>query len=148
VPLPQSNGQGLAFSVTMCDNGGMSTTEAPDDLPRGPDGIGYAMWIFRYIRDGRFEEIHIPHYGDAYPGGKLVEFREMRRRARALADEHYTPVAWADGTTSAMVNSNTWQPWGRSMWLVEWPRIVPEGRPVGWTVVACPNLETAHRGRP
>jgi len=134
----------------MCDNGGMSTTEAPDDLPRGPDGIGYAMWIFRYIRDGRFEEIHIPHYGDAYPGGKLCEFREMHRRARALADEHRTPVAWADGATSAHVNSNTYHTeWGRSMWLVEWPRTVSGAlRSTGFTVVACPNLETAHRGRP
>lgn len=112
------------------------------DLPRGPEGVGYAMWIFRYKRGDAFEEIHAPRY-DA-----VGEYGAMRRRARALADETGSAVAWCDGVTSANTNSNTSHHYHYAgMWLVAWPRNAQPGADrsfTNWVVVECPNME-AHR---
>lgn len=110
------------------------------DLPRSPSG-GYAMWIFRYRRGDEFEEIHVPRYDG--PG----ELREMRARARALADETGSVVAWVDGVTSAMVNSNYQTVRGRPLWMVTWPRVARAGA-TAFKVVECPNIDDHRRDRP
>jgi len=120
----------------------MSTTEAPDDLPRDADGF-YQMWIFRYVRNGRFEEIHSPN------DGTRDSYLRANRRARELATEIGGPVTWADGITSALTHSNHYHPSFNSnqMWIVTWPRgtFGPDSAtPI--TVVECPNLEWHHPG--
>lgn len=114
-----------------------------DDPPRDPDGIGYAMWIFRLKRGDRFEEIHVPRHG------RRGEYADMRRRARLLADETGGAVAWADGTTSAHTNSNTWHAhYAANMWMVAWPRNADPGTDrlfTNWEVTECPNLDIHHR---
>lgn len=106
-----------------------------ESLPRAPEGGGYSMWIFRYRRGDEFEEIHVPRYDR--PG----EFRAMMTRARALADEVGGAVAWTDGTTSAMINTEVTHPrHGRPMWLIAWPRVSRSG-PTAFRVVECPNIE-------
>lgn len=106
---------------------------ADDDLPRDEYGF-YAMWIIRYAREGRVEEIHIPRYDAG------TEHGEVRRRARALATEHGTIVLYAAGTTSALVNTGQHHPvYGRPLWMAVLPRDVP------YEVVECPNLEQHRR---
>ncbi len=114
-----------------------------DDLPRGPDGIGYAMWIFRFKRGDRFEEIHVPRHD--VPGERTA----MRDRARKLADEVGGAVAWSDGVTSANTVPNHLHPGTMTpMWLVAWPRAASptDNRSyTAWEVIECPNLKTHHR---
>lgn len=103
-----------------------------DSLPRDADGF-YRMWIIRYVADGRTEEIHIPAYGEP------DEHRLVRRRAKEIAGRHGTIVLYADGTTSANVNTDQIHPvHGRPQWMAVNP-------PLPYEVVECPNLERDHR---
>ncbi len=114
-----------------------------DDPPRGPDGIGYAMWIFRFKRGDRFEEIHVARHG------AVGEARAMRTRARALADETGSAVSFTEAIITACYDFAYRHVTMRPLWQVEWPRTARDPGPfVAWEVTECPNLETHHQPRP